>query len=127
MTASATIDAATILQWEYKTPAMREMIIQVLRVALARDTFTTNDLPIHGEREHGGSGIAGTIIHRLSKEGILSAVGVFDGPDFIPRTVKNPGGNKIGVWRLNNSSLARTLLDRHSPELSGKTEQLGLL
>jgi hypothetical protein len=127
MSIDANIDHATLLEWEYKTPAMCDMVASVLRLALKGSDFTTNDLPIHGEAAHGGSGIAGTVIRRLVVEDILSPVGVFDGDTFIPRTARNAGGNRIGVWRLSNPSLARTLLARHDTKAVSKTEQMALL
>ena len=107
---------AAINAWTWKTPAMRDMTLAVCRLALERSNFSANDLPIHGEGEHGGSGIAGTVFGQLVKAEILEPVGAFgiDGA-FYPRTIHNSKGNRIGVWRLRNSHLARALIKRHAP------------
>lgn len=117
---------AEILQWAWKTDSMRAMVIEVLRLALRKPEFSANDLPTHGAENHGGTGIAGTVIHRLKQAGILSPVGTFQDATFYPRVVHNAGGNKISVYRLAHPSLARTLLDRHAPQPSQRPEQLGL-
>lgn len=121
------IDEATLREWAYKTPAMRSMIVHVLSAALRKPEFSAMDLPVHGETEHGGPGIAGTVIRQLIKDGIISRVGTFDGPHFCPRVIRNAGGNNIGVYRLANPSLARTLLERHCQSDAPKYEQIGLL
>lgn len=120
------INEATLREWAYKTPAMRQMIIHVLTAALRGGEFSAMDLPIHGETEHGGPGIAGTVIRQLIQDGILARVGTWDGPHFCPRVIKNAGGNNIGVYRIANPALARTLLERQSG-LMIKQEQLPLL
>lgn len=119
-------DEAVIRQWAYKPGAMREMVVHVLSLALRGGEFSANDLPIHGEEEHGGSGIAGSVILQLKRDGILAEVGTFDGPTFCPRIVRNAGGNKIGLYRIGKPGLARTLLERHTATSGGKQEQLGL-
>ena len=103
---------AQVLQWQWKTPAMRAMTLAVCRLALARgrESFSANDLP---EMDHGGTGIAGAVFHRLVKDGLLARVGHFSGGTFYQLRVKNPGGNPIGVYRLECGGLARALLRAH--------------
>jgi hypothetical protein len=118
---------SVIHEWTYKPGPMRDMVIQVLTLALRRAEFSANDLPLHGQAAQGGVGIAGSVIRHLIKDGILAPVGTFDGPHFCPRVAFNAGGNKIGVYRLDNAGLARTLLNRHHPQPDVKTEQMSLL
>jgi hypothetical protein len=112
-------DDAIITQWTYKPEAMRAMLVAVLKLALARGTdgvFSANDLPTHGEEAHGGSGIAGSVVLSLKRDGVISPCGIHDpSGTFLPRIVLNACGNKIGVYRLAKPTLARTLLDRHQP------------
>ena len=116
---SKDLDAITLTEWEWKTPAMKAMTLAACHLALARGIlgkFSALDLPVHGESEQGGSGIAGSVFRRLANEGIIAPVGVTltDGAFFQER-VRNAGGNPIGVWRIRNATLARTLLERHTP------------
>lgn len=115
-------DEAVIRQWTYKTPAMQRVMVAGCRLALERasargdarptNEFSANDLP--PDLEHGGRGIAGSVFGILARDGVLSPVGWF-APDgsFQQRTVKNAGGNHIGVWRLKSAALARRLLAVH--------------
>ena len=111
--------AAEILvqEWTWKTPAMRDMTMEVCRLALARgqESFTAMDLPAHGEDAHGGSGIAGSVFRQLVDAGILAAVGVFVDGSFVQLRKRNACGNPIGVWRLANHGLASALVARHAP------------
>jgi len=124
MSKSAT-DDALIHQLFYKNAAIREMVVHVLTVALRGEEFSAKDLPVHGEEQHGGPGIAGSVIRQLKHDGILAAVGTFFDSAFCPKITYNEGGNKIGVYRLANRSLALTLMERHGKP-RGKYEQLGL-
>ena len=113
---------AVIRQWTWKTPAMREMTLRVCCLALARGAgeFSANDLP---EFAHGGGGIAGAVFNRLARDGVLSPVGIFAVGVFVQKFVKNPGGNRIGVWRLKNGALARRALELHGAERAEKWAQ----
>lgn len=106
---------AAILQWTWKTPAMKAMSLAVLKLAIERGgaEFSANDLP---EFDHGGRGIAGVIFHRLQHDGVISPVGHFDGTQFFPKTVRNAGGNRIGIYRLKNYRLALRALAVHSDD-----------
>lgn len=79
--------------------------------------FSALDLPTHGQRAHGGSGIAGTVFGLLARKyGILAPVGGFVDGVFQQRYVKNACGNRIGVWRLADPARARALLAKHDRE-----------
>lgn len=112
---------AIILQWSWKTPAMKAMTLAVCRLALERGArgteFSANDLP---DFAHGGAGIAGAIFQRLARDGVLAPVLVWDGTSYSQKYVRNAGGNRIGLWRLANAALARRALEVHGqpePEL----------
>jgi|GEM_PF-2166289 len=122
----ARINEAMVLQWAWKPGPMSDMIAHVLKRALKGGEFSANDLAVHGADQHGGTGIAGSAILQLKNYGVIAPVGVFADQRFCPRTVKNPGGNNIGVYRLASESLARTLLQRHADIAPEKHEQLGL-
>lgn len=109
------------LQWMWKTPAMRAMVVAICKLALEKSTqeFSANDLILEN---HGGRGIAGSIFHRLANDGVLSPVGIFIGKEFQQRTVKNAGGNRIGLWRLASRWRAEALL-RVDAELPGAPVQ----
>ena len=114
----ASIQEATLVQWTWKTPAMREMALAVCRLAIARGhsgEFSAVDLPSHGEEAHGGSGSAGSVFRQLKDAGIIARVGVFVGSTFYPRTIPNAGGNPVGVYRLQNYGLAEALIRAHAP------------
>jgi len=118
VTTAAPSSDVLVQEWTWKTPAMREMTVAVCRLALGAGmgtTFSALDLEAHGEEEHGGSGIAGSVFRQLAEARIIAPVGVFDGETFLQRRVRNAHGNPIGVWRLRNAGLARALLARHAP------------
>lgn len=106
------LNEAIILEWTWKTEAMKQMAIKICTLALERGSgeFSANDLP---EFKHGGTGIAGSIFRRLLDDGILTRVGHFQGTEFYPKIVTNKGGNKISVYRLASPGLARALLKAH--------------
>ena len=125
-------DQAIITQWTYKPAAMRAMLVAVLTLAVSRRSlgeggFSANDLPTHGEEAHGGSGIAGAVILSLKRDGLLAPVGKFIDGTFYPEIVLNACGNKIGVYRLAKPTLARTLLERHTPAPTTTAAQLELM
>lgn len=106
---------AVVMQWTWKTDAMSRMALAVCELAMARGVtgeFSALDLPMHGEAEHGGSGIAGSVFGQLAELTIIAPVGVFQGFDFYQKRVRNNHGNPIGVWRLNSRALAETMASR---------------
>lgn len=108
---------AIILQWSFKPAAMQAMMREVCKLALERGPvgkFSANDLP---RFTHGGPGICGAVFGPLAREGVLAPVGRFVDGQFQQDTVKNPGGNHIGVWRLKSAALARALLRAHGQPL----------
>lgn len=123
------LDAETLVnEWTWKTPAMRQMTIAVCRLALDKDDFSALDLPVQGEREHGGQGIAGSVFRSLAEAKIIEPVGTWstDGSEFYQRRVRNANGNPVGVWRGADKALARALLRRHAPELVPDPAQMEL-
>lgn len=120
---NAALLESIVLQWQFKTPAMRAMTLAVCRLALERAArgdaapteFSANDLP---EFNHGGAGIAGAIFHTLANRGVLSPVGDFVNGRFTPRYVANPGGNPVRLWRLKSGALARRLIEVHGPTVA---------
>lgn len=120
--------AAEILlqEWTWKTPAMKRMTLAVCRLALARGIqgeFSAMDLSDHGEIQHGGTGIAGSVFRLLADAGIIAPVGVFSEGEFLQRRVRNSGGNPIGVWRLAHHGKAWALIQAHDPA-PARIEQL---
>ena len=110
--AQAQLADATIAQWTWKTPAMKAMTLAVCRLALARGRgeFSANDLP---EFDHGGGGVAGAIFNRLAKDGVIGPVCHPEGGALVQNTVRNAGGNRIGVWRLVCAARAQRALEVH--------------
>ena len=112
------LQSATIVQWTWKTPAMRDMTLAVCRLAIERGIggeFSSLDLPLRGQHAQGGRGIAGVVFRQLKDSGIIARVGAFVEDVFYPRTVQNAGGNPVGVYRLENPGLARALIEAHDP------------
>lgn len=53
----------------HKNPAMAAMVVMVCRLALQRGAvgeFSANDLPVHSASNHGGRGIAGSVMKDLA-------------------------------------------------------------
>lgn len=115
MNATAETDFAEAreLQWTWKSPAMAAMAVAVCRLAIARggETFSANDLTL---AEHGGSGICGSIFRRLATDEVIAPVGMIADGKFHQLTVKNPGGNHVGVWRLKSYARALRLIEVHA-------------
>ena len=107
-------------QWLWKNAAMARMTRAILELALERaesaipsgQEFSANDLP--ADLDHGGRGTCGVIFNSLANDGVLRAIGFHQDGEWFPKTVKNAGGNKIGVYALASELLARELLSRHS-------------
>lgn len=104
--------AAQTTQWLWKTEAMQRMAIALVELALAHDEFAADDLP--ATLEHGGSGIAGSIMSKLAENGIITRVGVQSGTDFFQklRASKAEGrkGSNIGVWKVADRVKAESFL-----------------
>ena len=106
---------ATLLDMEIWKPDVRRLRTEVLRLALRCIQFSAIDLPSQGA-EQGGQGNAGAAFKYLAGKAIIEPVIVgWDGPRPIQRQVRNKAGNPIGVWRLANGALARTMLSRNEP------------
>jgi len=121
-----------LLQWIHKSPAMAAMVVMVCRIALERGTageFSANDLPLHTASNHGGRGIAGSVMKDLANDewGVLAPVGTFDGAAlFVPKYVPNAGGNPIRVWRLKSAARASRLIAVHGGAREKRFEQAQL-
>jgi len=101
-------------QWLWKNAAMARMTRAILELALAKNgqDFSANDLP--ADLDHGGRGTCGVIFNSLANDGVLRAIGFQQDGEWLPKTVKNAGGNRIGVYALASEPLARELLSRHA-------------
>lgn len=99
-------------QWMWKNASMLRLTRAGLVLALERNgaEFSANDLP--ADLEHGGRGNCGTIFSSLAGDGVFSAIGFHHNGQWIPKTVKNAGGNHINVYSLGSEALARELLSR---------------
>lgn len=93
---------------------MRDMAVAVCELAIRKgqEPFSALDLPTHGQDEHGGSGIAGSVFRILADSIIIAPVGAFVEGEFLQRRVRNEHGNPIGLWRLESETRAMTLLLR---------------
>ncbi|MFH1602938.1 MAG: hypothetical protein ABIH03_03415 [Pseudomonadota bacterium] len=111
-----------VTEWTWKTPAMRDMAVAVCQLALSRGVmgaFSALDLPEHGSKAHGGTGIAGSIFRILSADDqrIIAPVGVhFPDGSFQQKRIRNEHGNPIGIWRLRSHARAEALLRAHHVE-----------
>ena len=118
-------------EWVFKNDHMRRMACDICDLAIKRGLlpFSANDLPRHGEKEQGGSGIAGTLFKQLSEQlHIIAPVCFAVGDKLIQDYENNEGGNKIGMWRLNpNGGMARAsaLLRSHGRK-DEKQQELGI-
>lgn len=120
-----------LLQWIHKSPAMAAMVVMVCRLALERGEtgeFSANDLPLHTAENHGGRGIAGSVMKDLANAewGVLCPVGSFDGQQFVSKYVPNAGGNPIRVWRLKSAARASRLIAVHGGAREKRFEQAQL-
>ena len=128
MAATAGLTAETMLaEWTWKTPAMKQMTLDVCRLAIRTGLsgFTALDLAHRGADDQGGTGIAGSVFKQLANAGIIAAVGTFIDGEFFQRRVRNAGGNPIGVWRVANTGLAEALLRVHgSPSIAAQQAEM---
>ncbi len=112
MPADATFLDAQTTQWLWKTEAMQRMAIALVELALARDEFAADDLP--PTLDHGGSGIAGSIMSKLADNGLITRVGVNVGMEFFqklrPSKAEGRKGSNIGVWKLADRVKAASFL-----------------
>ncbi len=114
MSAYTTFHEAQTTQWLWKTDAMQKMAIALVKLALSKpDEFAADDLP--PELDHGGQGIAGSIMSKLAENGIITRSGVTVGKEFYPkvRPSKADGrkGSNISVWKLADRSKAECFLN----------------
>lgn len=119
MSRDATFLEAQTTEWLWKTDAMQRMAIALVTLALGHEEFAADDLP--ATLEHGGHGIAGSIMSKLADNGIITRVGVQAGAEFYPkmRGSKAEGrkGSPIGVWRVADRAKAESFLrHKHSVE-----------
>lgn len=100
------------LEWFWKTDAMRRMALALVELALSRDEFAADDLP--PELEHGGTGIAGSVMATLVNHGIIRRAGVWAGGQFYgkERASRRPGRKdaKLKVFTLACAGRARAFL-----------------
>jgi hypothetical protein len=113
MPADATFLEAQTTQWLWKTDAMQRMAVALVELALAQPAeFAADDLP--EDLDHGGHGIAGSIMSKLADNGIITRVGVHVGTEFFPkaRASKAEGrkGSNISVWKLADRTKAEAFL-----------------
>lgn len=112
MPTDATFLDAQTTQWLWKTEAMQRMAIALVELALSHDEFAADDLP--PTLEHGGSGIAGSIMSKLADNGIITRVGVNVGTEFFqklrPSKAEGRKGSNIGVWKLADRVKANAFL-----------------
>jgi hypothetical protein len=107
------LPSPTETQWLFKTQAMTEMAIEVCKLALEGREFSANDLVLD---DHGGSGIAGSVFRTLAAHGAIAPVFHYYGCAQVQKTVRNGGGNRIGVWKLNCERTARRIASLPKPE-----------
>jgi hypothetical protein len=112
MPADATFLEAQTTQWLWKTDAMARMAVALVELALSLPEFAADDLP--ATVDHGGHGIAGSIMSKLADNGIITRVGVRVGTEFYPKTraskAEGRKGSNIGVWKLADRSKAEAFL-----------------
>ena len=115
MPADATFLDAQTTQWLWKTEAMQRMAIALVELALSHDEFAADDLP--PTLDHGGHGIAGSIMSKLSDNGIITRVGMWaPGQPGVfyqkvrPSKAEGRKGSNIGVWKLADRVKAASFL-----------------
>ena len=112
MPADATFLDAQTTQWLWKTEAMQRMAIALVELAMSHDEFAADDLP--PTLDHGGSGIAGSIMDKLASNGIITKAGKWDGSDFLVKTRTSKAANRnsarIPVWKLADRVKAASFL-----------------
>ena len=109
---SPTFLEAQTTQWLWKTEAMLRMAIALVELAVRLEEFAADDLP--STLDHGGHGIAGSIMSKLADNGIITRVGVSVGTDFFqklrPSRAEGRKGSNIGVWKLADIAKAEAFL-----------------
>jgi hypothetical protein len=113
MSADATFLEAQTTQWLWKTDAMQRMAVALVELALAQpEEFAADDLP--EDLEHGGHGIAGSIMSKLADNGIITRLGVTVGGEFFQKTrpskAEGRKGSNINVWKLADRVKAEAFL-----------------
>ena len=89
------------------------MAIALVELALRLpEEFAADDLP--ETLEHGGQGIAGSIMSKLADNEIITRCGIYQGDKFfqLMRGSKSAGrkGSPIGVWKLADKVKAESFL-----------------
>jgi hypothetical protein len=106
---------AVVNEWTWKTEAMRQMSVDLCRLALERGEqgkFSALDLPKRGADDQGGTGIAGSVIGTFAHRDLIAVYGVEVGGKFYAEKVTNAGGNPINCYRLANRRAVEQLLAR---------------
>lgn len=103
----------TETQWLFKTDAMTAMAIEICKLALHGWPFSANNIELEN---HGGSGIAGSVFRTLAAHGAIKPIVFFNGAGYTQKTVKNAGGNRIGVWMIDSHATARRIASLPHPE-----------
>ena len=125
-TATDTFQSAQTTQWLWKTDAMQAMAIALVELALRLpNEFAADDLP--PTLDHGGSGIAGSIMSKLSENGIITRVGITAGAEFFPKVrasqAEGRKGSNISVWKLADRAKAAAFLRaKHTTKLPIQTD-----
>ena len=100
-------------QWLFKTQAMTGMAIAVCKLALEGREFSANDL-FYDCRDC--SGVPGSVFKTLAAHGAIKPIVFWNGEGFTQKTVKNAGGNRIGVWKVDCYATARYVASIPKPE-----------
>lgn len=108
------------LQWAWKSNAMLDCAVKVVKIALAKPQFAADDLP---DESAGGQGIVGSVFAALRGMNIISEVRLIAQGDCTPEPIfiqsrrksRHPSANgrKIGEWKLADGTKARAFLRQH--------------
>jgi hypothetical protein len=115
-------------QWLWKTAAMRNMALNLVRLSLAQEEVSANDLA--PDMEQGGPGICGSITKTLAHADILEKVGTFVGTEFyaklVGRTRTGGHASKLHVWRVKSRPLAQAFLSAKHKHVELNQEMMNL-
>lgn len=100
------------LEWMWKTEPMMRMALALVALALAQDEFAADDLP--AELDHGGTGIAGSIMATLVNQGLIKRAGLWRNEEFFgkERASKRAGRKdaKLKVFACADRAKCETFL-----------------